>query len=373
LFPWLKKIFLLREKSFLCYGPKNPPGKGLLWNHKSGLKQRSRELPRRQLAFLSSTAGVQLIIPFRLGMAGVHLSPGKENVLFLVVLHRSSEPLINRKQEQGEIVEDAQVKRLQFGTLKVEIHPSAKAAGLEAARAAAKAIAKLAQTREAVGVIFATGASQLAILDALTSLPDVPWSKVRGLHMDEYIGISAQHPASFRRYLRERLTTKVRMKEFFEIDGEAPDAEETCREYAGKVQSSDPELCLLGVGENGHLAFNDPAVADFRDSSDVKIVRLDQVCRNQQVKEGWFTTMEQVPECAITLTIPTLLRVPQLIVSVPGRRKAKIVRATLDGPLSTDCPATILRTHPNVTMYLDRESADEIDEVLAVQNVDAQD
>ena len=264
-------------------------------------------------------------------------------------------------------MDDVQVKRLQFGTLKVEIHPSSKAAGLEAASAAAKAITELAKSRETVGVIFATGASQLAILDALTSLPDIPWNKVRGFHMDEYIGISTDHPASFRRYMRERLTGKVPMKEFFEIDGEASDPEKYCREYAAKVSSSKPQLCLLGVGENGHLAFNDPMVADFQDPADVKIVALDEVCRNQQVKEGWFSTVEQVPERAITLTIPSLFRVPQLIVSVPGKRKAKIVRTTLNGPMSTDCPATILRTHPNATIYLDPESADELDEVLAVQ------
>lgn len=266
-------------------------------------------------------------------------------------------------------MEESQLKRLQFGTLKVEIHPSSKAAGLEAARAAGKAIAELAQSRETVGVIFATGASQLAILDALTSLPDIPWNRVCGFHMDEYVGISTDHRASFRRYLRDRLTAKVQMKEFFEIDGETADPEKTCREYADKLHAADPKLCLLGVGENGHLAFNDPMVADFQDPADVKIVRLDEVCRTQQVNEGWFAGIEEVPECAITLTIPVLLRVPRLIVSVPGRRKAKIVRSALEGPLSTGCPATILRTHPNVTMYLDPESASELDEVFAAQHV----
>ncbi len=262
-------------------------------------------------------------------------------------------------------MENAEVKRLQFGSLKVEIHPSGKAAGLEAARAAAKAITKLAQTSDVVDVIFATGASQLAILDSLTSLENIPWSQVRGFHMDEYVGISKDHPASFRRYLRDRLTAKVHMKEFFEVEGDAPDQEQACRDYAQKLNAFPPQLCLLGVGENGHLAFNDPMVADFDDPVDVKVVRLDDICRNQQVKEGWFAAMNEVPEAAITLTIPTLLRVPKLIVSVPGTQKAKIVRSTLDGPLSTDCPATILRTHPDVTMYLDPESASELHEVLA--------
>jgi glucosamine-6-phosphate deaminase len=195
-------------------------------------------------------------------------------------------------------VDESQVKRLQFGTLKIEIHPSSKAAGLEAARAAGKAIAELAQTRETVGVIFATGASQLAILDALTSLPHIPWNRVCGFHMDEYVGISTDHRASFRRYLRDRLTAKVQMKEFFEIDGETADPEKTCREYAEKLNVADPKLCLLGVGENGHLAFNDPMVADFQDPADVKIVRLDEVCRSQQVNEGWFAGIEEVPECS---------------------------------------------------------------------------
>jgi glucosamine-6-phosphate deaminase len=289
----------------------------------------------------------------------------KESLFLLGRFCLTSEQRKSWKPEKGEIVEDTQVKMLQFGTLKVEIHPSSEAAGLKAARA--EAIAELAQSRDSVGIIFATEASQLAILDVLTSLPGVPWNKVRGFHMDEYIGISTNHPASFYRYLRERLTAKVQMMEFLEIDGEAPDLESTCREYAEKVRSADLQLCLLGVGENGHLAFNDPIMADFQDPSDVKIVRLDEVCRNQQVKEGWFATVDQVPERVITLTIPVLFCVPQLIVSVPTKRKAHIVRRTLEDPLSTDCPATILRTHPNVTMYLDPASADELDEVLAAQ------
>jgi glucosamine-6-phosphate deaminase len=130
---------------------------------------------------------------------------------------------------------DSEVKQLRLGTLKVEIDPSSKAAGLEAARAACKAITELTQSRETVGVIFATGASHLAVLDALTSLANMPWNKVRGFYMDEYVGISANHPESFRRYLRDRLTAKVPMKEFFEIDGGAPDPDKTCREYAETI------------------------------------------------------------------------------------------------------------------------------------------
>ena len=262
-------------------------------------------------------------------------------------------------------VETAQTKYLQVGTMKIEIHPSSKAAGVAAARAASNALKELGKTRDSIGVIFATGASQLSTLDALTVIDNLPWNKISGFHMDEYVGIADDHSASFRRYLRERLTQKVQMKDFFEIDGSAPDPEQTGREYGERLRSADPQLCLLGIGENGHLAFNDPAIADFADPSDVKIVHLDDVCRQQQAAEGWFASVEEVATSAITLTIPALFRVPTLIVSVPGIRKAKIVRRTIEEPISTECPATILRTHPDATIYLDPESASELDDILA--------
>jgi glucosamine-6-phosphate deaminase len=254
-------------------------------------------------------------------------------------------------------------KHLRAGLLKVEVHPSRTAAGLAAARAAASALAGLAETRDSIGVIFATGVSQFDTLDALTSIENVPWAQVRGFHMDEYVGIPADHPASFRRYMRERLVRKVKMRAFFEIDGNAPDPENTAHDYAARLRAADPKLCLLGVGENGHLAFNDPEVADFNDPLDAKIVRLDDVCRQQQVAEGWFAGIDEVADSAITLTIPTLMRVPKLIASVPGIRKAAIVKRTLYEPISTACPATILRNHPDAILYLDPESASALDEL----------
>ena len=259
------------------------------------------------------------------------------------------------------------MESIQVGTMKVEVHPSSEAAGVAAAQATGKALTELAKAQDTIAVIFATGVSQLQTLHALTNIEGLPWNKIRGFHMDEYVGISPDHSASFRHYLRKNLTQKVRIKEFFEIDGSARDSEETGREYGEKLRLAIPQVCLLGVGENGHLAFNDPPVADFEDPLDVKIVCLDSICRRQQVAEGWFATIEEVPESAITLTIPTLLRVPKLIVSVPGRRKAKIVKRALEEPMSTECPATILRAHPDVTMYLDIESACELQEVLAAQ------
>ncbi len=260
--------------------------------------------------------------------------------------------------------EIVQAKHYQIGSMKVEVHPTNKAAGAAAARAAAKVLIELAKTQDSIGVIFATGASQMETLNELTGMANLPWKKVRGFHMDEYVGIAADHPASFRRYLRESLTDKVKMKCFLEIDGSTENPERTGRDYAAEIRSANPQLCLLGIGENGHLAFNDPPIADFTDPVDAKIVQLDATCRQQQKAEGWFSSVELVPQYAITLTIPVLLRVPKLIVSVPGRRKAKIVRRAFTEPISTACPATILRTHPDATIYLDLESADELDGVL---------
>jgi glucosamine-6-phosphate deaminase len=163
------------------------------------------------------------------------------------------------------------------------------------------------------------------------------------------------------------LTEKVSLEEFFEIDGNSAEPEQVCREYADRLRATNPQLCLLGIGENGHLAFNDPPVADFADPLDAKVVHLDSVCRQQQAAEGWFPTADDVPESAITLTIPTLLRVPKLIVSVPGSRKSSIVRRALEDPISTECPATVLRTHPDVTLFLDSESASQLNSLVSTQ------
>jgi glucosamine-6-phosphate deaminase len=253
-----------------------------------------------------------------------------------------------------------EMKQFEVGTMKLEIHANRKAAAEAAARSVAQALKQLDQTRSAIGVIFATGASQLETLHALTSMPDLPWKKVHGFHMDEYIGIDENHPASFRRYLRENLTDRVPMGEFLEIDGSSSDSDRVRRNYVQELRAADPQLCLLGIGENGHLAFNDPPEANFEDPDAMKVVTLDAACRHQQLAEGWFERFEDVPERALTLTIPTLLKVPKLIVSVPGRRKAQSVRRTLEEEISTACPATILRAHPDVTIYLDEESASEL-------------
>lgn len=253
-----------------------------------------------------------------------------------------------------------EVKRFTVGTIKLEIHESERAAGEAAAYAAAQELQRLADAGDRIPVIFATGASQLETLRALTSMPDLPWKKVHGFHLDEYLGMDEHHPASFRRYLRENLTQRVPLGEFFEIDGSSSDPDRVREDYVQKLTSADPRMCLLGIGENGHLAFNDPSEAIFDDPDAMKVVTLDAACRQQQLSEGWFQSLAEVPARALTLTIPTMLKVPKLIVSVPGRRKAESVRRTIEDAISTSCPATILRTHPDVTLYLDPESASKL-------------
>jgi len=251
-----------------------------------------------------------------------------------------------------------------FGRLKVEVHSSREKAGQSAANAVAVALNIAAKHRDVFGVIFATGASQLSALEALSRIQQLPWQCVRGFHMDDYVGLLADHPASFHAYLRQNLPQRGQMKSFMEIDGNAADLENMCRIYSIALRAAAPQICMLGIGENGHLAFNDPSEADFNDPFDIKLVHLDGVCRQQQAAEGWFDSPADVPDTAITLTIPTLLSVPKLIVSVPGKRKASIVRRTLQEPISTDCPSTILHTHADATLYLDEDSASEIQDLL---------
>lgn len=254
----------------------------------------------------------------------------------------------------------AECQRFRCENLKVEVYLSREEAANAAAEAAAREVRRLGEEQGTIAVIFATGASQLLTLRALTAISDLPWNRIEGFHMDEYVGISPEHRASFRRYMRTELTEKVTMLHFHEINGNASSAEWECQQYGNALRLARPTLCLLGIGENGHLAFNDPGVADFEDPLDMKVVDLDGECKQQQVAEGWFANAGEVPVQALTLTIPALLRVPKLIVSVPGSRKASIVKRTLSEAISTNCPATILRTHPDATVYLDRESAAEL-------------
>ena len=227
----------------------------------------------------------------------------------------------------------------------------------EAAREAHRQLQSALTTTGTAAAILATGNSQLQFLDALIALGGVDWSHVTLFHMDEYLGIHAQHPASFRRYLRERVESKVRPKVFHYLAGDCLEPLHECARYARLLQAQPIDLCCLGIGENGHLAFNDPPVANFEDPHFVKLVKLDDVCKMQQVKQGHFPSLEAVYPYAFTLTIPALCSARKMICLAPEKRKASPVKDALQGPISSTCPASSLRTQPQAVMLLDTESA----------------
>jgi glucosamine-6-phosphate deaminase len=206
-------------------------------------------------------------------------------------------------------------------------------------------------------VIFASAPSQNEFLAALRGDPDMPWGKITAFHLDEYVGIDPEHPASFRRFLQDRLLDHVPVRAFHGLDGRAADLAAECGRYAGLLQEERPALAILGIGENGHLAFIDPPRCDFGDPADVRVVELDEDCRQQQVHDGAFASVDQVPRFALSLTVAYLLRVPRAVAIVPGPAKREAVRAALEGPVTTTCPASILRRHRSATLFLDEESA----------------
>ena len=240
--------------------------------------------------------------------------------------------------------------------LDVHVFATAEQLGAAAAAEAAAAIRRAVDERGQANAMFATGNSQFAFLDALTARDDVPWSKVVGFHMDEYVGMDDSHSASFARYMRERIIDVVHPGEFHCVDG-TNDAARECERYSALLRSHPLDLCCMGVGENGHLAFNDPPFADFDDPLDVKEITLDDASRRQQVGEGHFATIDDVPRTAVTVTIPALLRAARVLAIVPEARKADAVKRALHGPITTDCPASILRRASHATLYLDRASA----------------
>ena len=205
--------------------------------------------------------------------------------------------------------------------------------------------------------ILATGNSQIKFLSQLVKLGGVDWSKVTLFHMDEYLGISGDHTASFRRYMRERVASLVSPKVFNYLEGDAELPLDECERYTALLKAQPIDLCCMGIGENGHIAFNDPPVARFDDRHAVKLVKLDDACKMQQVKEGHFPSLETVPPYALTLTIPALVAAKRVICLAPERRKAVPVRDALKGPISTACPASYLRTQPQATMLLDQDSS----------------
>lgn len=239
----------------------------------------------------------------------------------------------------------------------VRVEDDLAAMARHAAGTAANAIIASVAIRGTANVMFASGASQLAFLAELAKLPEIDWASVTGFHMDEYIGVPSDRPASFAHYMQEHIVGPMQPGEFHVLDGAALDPTAECARYAALLAGHPLDLCCLGIGENGHLAFNDPPVADFADPLTVKVVELDDACKRQQVGEGHFPSVDAVPPRAMTVTIPALLRAAVVLAIVPETRKAVAVRDALEGPVSTRCPASILQRTAHAVLYLDRDSA----------------
>jgi glucosamine-6-phosphate deaminase len=242
------------------------------------------------------------------------------------------------------------------GYAEVTVFVSRVAMAKAAAKAIAAQIRTAAGTREYVRMIFAAAPSQLEMLDKLVNLPGIPWDRVVAFHMDDYITLPAEAPQRFANWLDENLFSKVIFAEVHRIPADGA-ADKVCQAYAAKLAEAPIDIVCLGIGINGHIAFNDPPVAEFDDQMAVKIVELDEICRQQQVDDACFLSIEDVPIRAITLTIPRLLNADALFCVVPGAHKRPAVESALGGPLTTACPASILRTHTNCKVFLDPESA----------------
>lgn len=217
-----------------------------------------------------------------------------------------------------------------------------------------EAIAKRGEAR----IIVATGASQFGFLKALTGMQGIDWSRVTGFHLDEYVGLSASHRASFRNYLRQRFVgaLPVPLKGFNEVNGEAPDLAAECRRLKMLINEKPIDVACVGIGENGHLAFNDPP-ADFETCDAYLVVKLDEVCRLQQVGEGWFAALEDVPKLALSMSIPQIMKSRRIVCTVPDARKAAAVKGAVKGPVSNLCPSSILQKHADCSMFLDPAAA----------------
>jgi glucosamine-6-phosphate deaminase len=240
-------------------------------------------------------------------------------------------------------------------SLRVRVYRNRGEMGRAAGTEAAAKIKELLLKKEAIRMIFAAAPSQNEMLDELAFDKDIDWSRITAFHMDEYIGLPAGAPQAFSRYLCERIFDRVEPGCVHLIDSTNTRAEE-CRRYEALLREAPIDIVCLGIGENGHIAFNDPPVADFNDPFLMKEVELDNVCRQQQVNDGCFESLGEVPTHALTLTIPALFSGAHLFCVVPGPAKRQAVERTLNGPVSTDCPSTILRSHPDCTLYADRDS-----------------
>ncbi|MGI9549716.1 MAG: glucosamine-6-phosphate deaminase [Aurantibacter sp.] len=250
-------------------------------------------------------------------------------------------------------------KTLAVDNLDVRIYEDTDSMGNAAADFVTSKLNEAIETKGFANLILATGASQFSLLKALKE-KEIDWQKITVFHLDEYKGISDSHPASFRKYLRERILDDVSPKRIYFLNGDSENLEEVMRGYSEALKEHPIDIACIGIGENGHIAFNDPPTANFNDPDLVKLVALDEACRRQQLGEGWFPTLEEVPEQALTLTIPAIMNCKAISCVVPDKRKADAVYKSLYDEISTDCPASILRTHRETVLFLDKASASQV-------------
>lgn len=241
--------------------------------------------------------------------------------------------------------------------LKVNVYESRDEMGRAAAADVKSAIIEALSEKETINMIFAAAPSQNEVLANLANDNEIPWGRVNAFHMDEYIGLDKNAPQGFGNFLRDHIFGIAPFKSVSYIRIDAPDADEECARYEKLLRDNPVDIVVLGIGENGHVAFNDPPVADFNDPKLVKAVKLDEVCRNQQVNDGCFAKIDDVPTHALTLTVPALMAGRELFCIVPAKTKANAVRETVEGEIATDCPASVLRTHSCATLYLDPDSS----------------
>jgi glucosamine-6-phosphate deaminase len=263
--------------------------------------------------------------------------------------------------ESTATVQEGLKSNFRADQLNVYVYESRPRMGEAAASVIAAEIRSAIQQRGKAIVILASAPSQNEFLASLAAAPDIDWTHVTVFHLDEYLGMNDDAPQSFRRFLIDRLVNKVPLGQFHGLRGDAANGTAEAKRYAELLEQNPPDFAVLGIGENGHLAFIDPPFCDFNDPQPVKVVQLDEICRNQQVNDGAFTSIQEVPQHALSLTIPTLMARPKLFAIAPGPAKRDAIKKTVEGPISTTCPASILRTHPNAHLFIDVVSAEYLD------------
>ena len=248
------------------------------------------------------------------------------------------------------------MKSFKKDLLNVNVYETRAEMGAAAASDIKACILSLLQTKETINMIFAAAPSQNEVLASLATDPEIPWSRVNAFHMDEYIGLAPDAPQGFGNFLTEHLFGRLPFGQVFRLDPSAKDPQAECARYAALLKKYPVDLVCLGIGENGHLAFNDPGEAKFDDPEVVKVVKLDEVCRQQQVNDGCFASIDEVPTHALTLTIPTLMSAGHLVCTVPAPTKCEAVTLTVNGPVTDMVPATAMRSHSDAVMFCDADS-----------------